>query len=315
MYNAEKYIGKCIESIIAQNADWSNYEVIVIDDGSKDRGKDIAQRYSCVKYFYKENGGQSTARNMGIEKACGDYICFVDADDYLIENSIGDVLEMAERNDLDMACYGLGRPDEVKPTGLFLEYDIMSGAEYIAKNNYNNGPWWYLIKREFIRKNHLHFVEGRYGEDGMFTMTALLIAERVQGCNRSCYCYVLQPNSTTTNRNRNHMLKMMDDYLFVYGYMSNLAEEYYDKVPAAAYERLKYRAASYLFFLLVRLLRFPNAGTLIDETINQMKKQDAYPIRRPEPLCYPDWKYTVITFVVNHPWMLKLGNKIFSLKR
>lgn len=145
MYNAEKYIGKCIESIIAQNADWSNYEVIVIDDGSKDRGKDIAQRYSCVKYFYKENGGQSTARNMGIEKACGDYICFVDADDYLIENSIGDVLEMAERNDLDMACYGLGRPDEVKPTGLFLEYDIMSGAEYIAKNNYNNGPWLSLI--------------------------------------------------------------------------------------------------------------------------------------------------------------------------
>lgn len=313
MYNAEKYIGKCIESIIAQNVE--NYEVIVVDDGSKDNGKKIAQKYSCVKYFYKENGGQSTARNLGIEKASGEYICFIDADDYLIENTLVSVLQMAERNNLDMACYGMGRPEEIKPAVDFREYDIMGGADYIAKNNYNNGPCWYLIKKEFILKNNLRFVEGRYGEDGMFTMKALLMAERVQRCNRLCYCYVAQPNSTTTSRNRNHLLKMMDDYLFVYGYMRNLAEENKDRVPAAAYERLKYRSETYLFFLLARLLRFPNAGSLIDEVIGKMKKQGAYPIRRPEPPCYPGTKYLVVTYVVNHPWMLKLCNKIISLKR
>lgn len=291
-----------------------NYEVIVVDDGSKDNGKEIAQKYSCVKYIHKENGGQSTARNMGIEKACGDYICFVDADDYLIEDSLAPVLDMAERNNLDMACYGKGRPEEIKPAEPFREYDIMNGGEYIAKNNYNNGPWWYLIKRDFILANDLRFVDGRYGEDGMFTMKALLTAERVQGCNRDCYCYVEQPNSTTTNKNRNHLLKMMEDYLFVYGYMRGLAEKNKDKVPAAAYERLKYRSETYLFFLLTRLLRFPNAGSLIDEIIGQMKEQGAYPIRRPEPPCYPGAKYSVVTFVVNHPLMLKLCNKIISLK-
>lgn len=312
MYNAAQYIEKCIESIIAQNV--SNYEVIVIDDGSIDNGRDLAQKYSCVKYFHKENGGQSTARNMGIGKASGEYICFVDADDYLIENSIGDVLEMAERNNLDMACYEIGRPEEIKPAGTFKEFDIVNGAEYIANNNYNNGPWWYLIKKEFICINNLRFVEGRYGEDGMFTMKALLMAERVQGCACSCYCYVTHPNSTTTSRNRNHLLKMMDDYLFVYGYMRNMAEERKDNVPAAAYERLKYRAESYLFFLLVRLLRFPNARALIDETIGRMKEQDAYPIRRPDPQCYLGLRYPVITYVVNHPWMLKMCNRIISFK-
>lgn len=291
-----------------------SYEVIVVDDGSKDDGKKIAQSYSCVKYFYKENGGQSTARNRGIEEAGGDYICFVDADDFMMENSIGDVLEMAERNNLDMACYGMGRPEYVKQADVFEGYDIMSGAEYIAKNNYNNGPCWYLIKKEFIKKNNLRFVEGRYGEDGMFTMEALLAAERVQGCNRYCYCYVEQPNSTTTRRNRSHLIKMMDDYLFVYGYMSNLALENKDRVPVAAYERLQYRAESYLFFLLARLLRFPNAGSLVDEIIGQMKKQGAYPIRRPEPPCYQGLKYPVVTYVVNHPWLLKMCNKILSLK-
>ena len=313
MYNAEKYIGKCIESIIAQNGEGS-YEVIVVDDGSKDNGKDVALQYSCVKYFHKENGGQSTARNMGIEKACGDYICFVDADDFLIEKTLAPVLDMAERNNLDMACYGIGRPEQIKQADSFTEYDIMNGGDYIAKNNYNNGPCWYLIKKEFICRNNLRFVEGRYGEDGMFTMKALLAAERVQGCNMVCYCYVEQPNSTTTNRNRNHLLKMMDDYLFVYGYMRDLAEANKDRVHVAAYERLKYRSETYLFFLLARLLRFPNAGSLIDEIISQMKKQSAYPIRRPEPLCYSGAKYPIVTFVVNHPWMLKLCNKIISLR-
>lgn len=312
MYNAAQYIEKCIESIIAQNV--SNYEVIVIDDGSIDNGKDIAQKFSCVKYFYKENGGQSTARNMGVGKASGEYICFVDADDYLIENSIGDVLEMAERNNLDMACYEIDRPEEIRPERSFKEFGIVNGAEYIAKNNYNNGPWWYLIKKEFISINNLRFVEGRYGEDGMFTMKALLMAERVQGCTRACYCYVDHPNSTTTSSNRNHLLKMMDDYLFVYGYMSNLAEERKDNIPVAAYERLKYRAESYLFFLLVRLLKFPNAGAMIDGTIGRMKEQGAYPIRRPEPQCYHGLRYPVITYVVNHPWMLKMCNRLISSK-
>lgn len=314
MYNVAAYIETCIDSIIAQNLREDDYEIIAVDDGSKDGVRNIiSKKYPSVKYFHKENGGQSTARNMGIEKSSGEYICFVDADDFLIENSIGDVLDMVERNNTDMACYGCGRLKEKKPTETFKEYDILSGAEYIAKNNYNNGPWWYLIKKEFICKNNLRFVEGRYGEDGMFTTEALLLAEKVQGCNRLCYCYVEQLNSTTTNRNRNHLLKVMDDYLFVFGYLRDLAEEYKGRIPVAAYERVRYRAESYLFFLLVRLLRFPNAGGLINEIVNQMKEQGSYPIRRPEPSCYQGLKYPAITYVVNHPWMLKACNKILSL--
>ena len=318
MYNAEKYIGTCIESIIAQNFVNEDYEIIVIDDGSKDNSKEVAQSFSCVRYYWKENGGQSTARNMGIELALGKYICFVDADDYLLSNTLLPVLRMAVNNSLDIACYGMKRivaiKEQEEPNEPFVEQEILNGGDYIAKYEYNNGPWWYLIKTDFIRQNSLRFVEGKYGEDGMFTMQALLAANRVQSCNQVCYCYVEQPNSTTTNKGTNHLVKIMDDYLYVSIYMRGLAEEYKDRIPCAAYERLIYRSESYLFFLLARLLRFPHAKGLIDETVNRMKEAGAYPIRRPNPKYYRSIKYPIVTFIVNNIYLLKLCNWIISMR-
>ena len=112
VYNVEKYLRKCVESLIKQ--DYSNYEIILVDDGSTDGSGAICDTYvsdaSCIKYdvckqirvIHQENGGLSAARNAGSAAAKGEYICFVDSDDYWEENVLGGLMAQIERDKLDV---------------------------------------------------------------------------------------------------------------------------------------------------------------------------------------------------------------------
>ena len=99
-YNAERFIEKCIDSIIDNN--FSAYEIIVIDDGSTDKTPEILDRmaiqYCCMRVFHVNNGGVSKARNLGIEKAQGDYLAFVDADDFVEEGYVSKLLSYISQN-------------------------------------------------------------------------------------------------------------------------------------------------------------------------------------------------------------------------
>ena len=164
MYNAYKYIGDCIESILSQGIEQSRYEIIVIDDGSIDNGVEVVKRYGFVRYYRQDNKGQSSARNKGIELARGKYLCFIDSDDMLISNSIRSCLDIAIGNELDMITYEIARvspdmKDKINISSNTLEA-IMDGCEYIEKYNFNNGPWWFLVKKDSI--GDLRFIDGIY---------------------------------------------------------------------------------------------------------------------------------------------------------
>lgn len=94
LYNAEKYIAKCLDSIISANLN-NNYEIIVVDDNSTDKGADIVKEYcqkdNTIQYIFQQNQGSSVARNTGMERATGDYIWFVDSDDYLDSSLLGNI--------------------------------------------------------------------------------------------------------------------------------------------------------------------------------------------------------------------------------
>ena len=104
IYNASKYLKRCVDSILRQTR--QDFELILVNDGSKDDSGEICQQYaenkSNIKYISKNNGGVSSARNIGIEHSCGEFICFVDADDWLEPNYIEKLAEKFESDNIDM---------------------------------------------------------------------------------------------------------------------------------------------------------------------------------------------------------------------
>ncbi|MGL4253948.1 MAG: glycosyltransferase, partial [Fusobacteriaceae bacterium] len=109
MYNVEEYILRCLESLQKQDIPEEQYEIILIDDGSRDRtveyAKEFSQNHKNIRIISQKNGGASVARNRGIDEARGKYIWFVDADDYVLENRFGILLEKAIGNDLDILSF------------------------------------------------------------------------------------------------------------------------------------------------------------------------------------------------------------------
>lgn len=179
-YNAEKYIGECLDSCVNQNFDASDYEIICVNDGSTDSSKQIIQerqkQSNLIKLIDQENSGVSSARNTGIEAASGDYIWFVDADDFIQNGAIEKLYilymqQHAQNNSSPIIIDAIS----------FLHYEFencLTDTERQLKDRFsiysNNTPAGYgiydsIFRRECILTNHLRFhPEISYGEDGLF---------------------------------------------------------------------------------------------------------------------------------------------------
>ena len=175
-YNIEDLLPKCVESLVAQDYPADLFEIIVVDDGSTDEtGKvadDLAGRYGNVKVFHKKNGGSSSARNLGISRATGDYIGFVDSDDFVDEHMYSTLMKASLEYDADMvqisrneiAEDGSLLPDVVIPPS---EITTITPSEHLRTLLMHTGDASFctkLVKREFFGKDML-FPEGELNED------------------------------------------------------------------------------------------------------------------------------------------------------
>ncbi len=165
IYKVEAYLEKCINSLINQTA--HDHEIILVDDGSPDGCPDICDKYAKLyDYIYvihKPNGGVSSARNVGIEKAKGEFIWFVDADDYVETKSIEFLLAKIKQN-YDLVVFN-GKCSCVEQ---IVDYNIFFREQYL---NYSLSfaPWNKLYKKEIIIKNNIRFdLEEKIGEDLLF---------------------------------------------------------------------------------------------------------------------------------------------------
>lgn len=198
VYNVEKYLKKCINSIINQT--YKNLEIILVDDGSPDRSgalcDRLAEKDSRIRVIHKVNGGVSTARNAGIEAATGEYICFVDSDDWLPEDAVWDLLSMAEKEKADFV---MGAAIQVGVTcALELQScknETFSKAQCDKLMEYESmlrAPWAKLFSRRIVQDNHLRFAEGMaYGEDRAFVWNYLCCCNRFSITSSVVYYYSL----------------------------------------------------------------------------------------------------------------------------
>lgn len=288
MYNAEKYIGECLQSILNQNLPDDEYEIIIVDDGSTDASAKIVERYRTqnpvIKLISQSNAGQSSARNKGVSLASGTFLCFVDADDLLVPDSLSRVWNYVVANGLahsggpEIITYGIcGGSNSEKNTDE-IHTSTTNGIDYIAKTNYNNGPWWYLSQKEFLQRNGIRFEEGKLCEDGMFTMTALLKAKHILVTDVDVYRYIIRPSSTVTTRNPERIKKLHEGFRYAVTYINSLIEENRGEMSEACLRRILARRDSYAFFLLARLVR-DGALSELRHSLQLLKANGAYPMR------------------------------------
>ena len=208
VYKVEKYLCKCVDSILSQK--YTNIEVILVDDGSPDNCGTICDKYgssdSRVVVLHKDNGGLSSARNAGLDVATGDYIGFVDSDDYIHSDMYYEMYKFLEDNKCDMVECGVnlinGGEELLFPSGI---NEVISGEEATVRHlggKINNGiprvaVWSKLYKKGFWKNRR--FPNGKIHEDYMLTSQALLEAERFGIVNQGLYYHLTDNKDSILN--------------------------------------------------------------------------------------------------------------------
>ena len=238
IYGVEQYLRKCVDSLLAQDLPSSEYEIILVDDESPDACPKICNEYAIahenIRVIHQENGGLSAARNSGIEIAQGDYLMFVDSDDYVEPNVLGKLMAQVERDNLDVLRYDFRNvnekyeefhPNRDPKRDVDFSEEVVDGETFL---NERLGPGCYacqfILRRVLIINNYTSnikhntsekscclFTEGIYFEDTDWTPRMLLRANRVASTPMVVYNYLWRTGSITLPTDPIKRKKVLED--------------------------------------------------------------------------------------------------------
>lgn len=212
VYNVEKYLKRCINSVLNQS--FKDIEIILVNDGSTDKSgiicKEYSSKYDNISFICKENGGLSDARNTGMKMAIGEYIIFLDSDDYLDVNACELFDKYCRYNpDIIMANARQIINDRVSclsHTILDDKYRILNGEEALIHEFNNNtmhmAACMNIYRREFLVQNNLYFKIGIFHEDEHWTPRVFLKAYKVMISDITFYNYIIRKDSITTKKDK-----------------------------------------------------------------------------------------------------------------
>ena len=235
VYNVEQYLRRCVDSILAQT--YSHLEVILVDDGSPDRCGEICDEYaqadSRVHVIHRKNGGLSAARNSGLDYCHGEYVGFVDSDDYILPDMYEQLLDDVTRHHTRLAfCHTdvirkgksdgkhYGSSSEVKP------------KEYVMERALKESIWWSADTKLYHRSlfDQLRYPEGKTNEDLPVTIRIFDLCDHIVINYNKLYCYCIRENSITTSRLNPRKFDIIDNASDVISY---LQDKHPELVPAA----------------------------------------------------------------------------------
>lgn len=224
-YNVEKYLKRCIDSITKQ--DLQEIQILIVNDGSTDTTGTVADELAMtddrITVIHTENRGLSQARNAGVEVCVGEYLTFVDSDDYLLPGALSGMYGLAKADDLDVLCCTAieegknGSNKEYRFNPPHLALGVRTGVEFFANNYKLNSffitAWAKVVKLSFLRSIDLSFYPRLYHEDLLWTPQLMFAAKRVSGINLSVYYYYYN-NQSITNSTR--LAKLYSDRMLIY---------------------------------------------------------------------------------------------------
>ena len=261
-YNAEKYIGRCLDSLLSQN--YKNIEIVAVNDGSTDKTEEIIKKYvnidPRITYTYKRNSGVSDARNVGIENASGELITFVDCDDEVDENMYSELIKLLQ-DDIDIVHCSYVRNEknfrkEVGGTGNIYTYDNIQAMITYLKGNVFNGSACNKIYRAKLIKDIKFPSTIKINEDLLFNFHAFAKAKKSVYMDKCFYIYNVEP-STSSCINTEQIKKSRDSF-----YVSKVL---YDNSIGTGYEKYARRRYNYNKIFLYRLLKTVDKKRYCDE--------------------------------------------------
>lgn len=268
VYNVEKYLDKCVESIVNQT--YKELEIILVDDGSTDNCPAMcdnwAKKDNRIKVIHKENGGVSSARNIGLDNVTGEYIGFVDSDDYLEPNMYELLIENLTVTNSDISVcstFLVNENNDIKADNIF-ESQVLNQEEAVKFLSYkmNNSLWNKLFKKEAFEG--CKFEEGHtFGEDHLILLQVLKNVNRVSFISDSLYYYVQRSNSTTGSK----FSKRSFDQVYMKDALYNYVKENYSYV-SEYYRKLSFTARENM----CRKIILSNAEREFAKELNEYKK-------------------------------------------
>ena len=229
-YNAEKTIEKCISSILEN--DYSDYEIVIINDGSTDITQEIVELFASdkIKYFSKPNTGVADSRNYGIEKAKGEYITFIDSDDY-VKNDYFENLDLYIKKGIEIIkrkaiIVKKDRTEKIEGS----TFGECTGEEAFNKlcftDKYIDTLWSYVIKKSIFIENDLYFTNDRFHEDFGLLPLIILKAKSMVSLDSYNYYYVQTEGSIMRDNNLEKEVKKSKDALYHYDNILKQIEKY-----------------------------------------------------------------------------------------
>lgn len=307
IFNTEKFLKECVLSLYRQDVKITDFEVLLIDDGSSDKSlalaNDLAQDYPNIKVFHQENQGQAAARNFGIDNAKGEYITFLDSDDYLLPHSLRLLYQNIKNDDLD-AVFGYWiveciNGETLKLNTRQLKGGILYTGEELALNYPVFGSMCGAIFKRDVFKD-LRFKTGFTHEDSELCFRLYPKLKKVVFVDEPVYFYRYNPVSTDRSRDKSKLLKNLESDIVIasllYEYIN---KETFNKNIQAKYKRI---ANSMVISYFIRLR---NSGLLndinIEQKVDEWRRLKVYPIKGK---CL-SLKSTLLSRLFNIPFILR----------
>lgn len=231
VYNVEPYIEECIRSVYTQDVPIDTYEVIIINDGTKDKSMNIINRYTSLYsnmiVINQKNSGLSKARNAGLNIAKGKYVWFIDSDDWIEENILKRLYQLINKYNADIYATPLNTIKDTSQLGVpdftIPEEISIAGKEYLFKRMPFGASPRFIMKRNFLLENNLKFCPDLLHEDGEFGPKTLYLAKDIYILRNPIYNYrIRNSNSIMSSWKR----KNSDDLIFIYKELNSFCEKF-----------------------------------------------------------------------------------------
>jgi len=328
MYNAENFIKRCLDSLITQYIKNEDYEIIVYDDGSTDRSLEIVSNLSNERdnifIHSHKNQGVIKTRNKLLKLAKGDYVYFVDADDYVAPNSLDNILNFALNNKLDIMGFGalVTSNDRVSDfNNVSLNFDstkIIDGAQFLKENkDLRVEIWWYLVKKEFLEDLGISFKTKGYDDDLGFTLSLFLKAKRVAYCPFSVYRYFQSSESTMRSKDIKHKRRIANYFLALIIDFTKIINELDSNTinhKNTIRSNFKSRRDTFTFFTIIKVIKAQFTLSDAKEKIDVLQAIGAYPITEFAKE-NNNFKYKILESILNQKTFLFAAIRLYNIFR